>query len=85
VIGQILSELMSGGVNLHEVPGLEVLRTLLLPRPAIPPEVFEELQIRYRVQLKQLRRLGFTDIARSVQALIESDGNVGLALIALNH
>jgi hypothetical protein len=81
---QILSELADRGVSLAQVPGLEALRQLLTMRPAIPPEDLAEVQVRYRVQLKQLRQLGFTDAARNAKALIDADGNVGLALMSLD-
>jgi hypothetical protein len=71
-------------VDLARIPGVEALAGLVRQRPNIPEEWLVELQARYRVQLKQLRAFGFTDAAQNVEALVEADGNVGLALAALD-
>jgi hypothetical protein len=83
-VGQLLAELEDRGVKLAEIPGLEMLKELVLKRAEIAPETVAELEVRYRVQMKQLKSFGFTNTARNARALLDNHGNVGLALASLD-
>jgi hypothetical protein len=83
LIGGILRNLARLGVDLPALPGLAVLRELEPLASRIPEEQIGEWERRFRVQLKQLRAMGFTDTVRSIEALIDAQGNVGIALASL--